>query len=299
MLRTLAVSILVLVITLNFTSAFLRHAKSGLMCPDRPLCYEQVGSSGEATVYRGEESVLFALATKAHRLLATVAGVLVLLLNTMIFRSHSLQPLRPVAVVMVGAVLWLSILGVAAGASLEAGVVLGNLAGGVLLLGATTVLVARLFGWELSPPRGGGGIFVGIALLLMLFLHGGLISSAFSGMSCNTLSGCNGAWWSDNPLVQMQLLHRLLAVVTLLYFLQLLHRLYWGGGQGQRILSLATLSLLIMQILLGVVITLQQLPLVATSLHSLSSQLLIALLAASLAISGSGASTAMENGDHG
>lgn len=121
-------------------------------------------------------------------------------------------------------------------------------------------------------------MLAGAMLLLTMLMQGGMVSAKFAGMACTTLPDCNGYWWSENPLIQMHMMHRFSALVALLYFSVMLLRAFRRGDAGQRNFLLILLLLLFVQTKLGGFMVEGQLPLVATSLHSTFSQLLITAL---------------------
>ncbi len=278
-LRYLVVITVLLVVTLNFTSSYIRHVKSGLECVERPLCYGEVGVTGEAKGFAGVAEGEYHFATMAHRSLAGVIAILVLLVNVLLTRvGGSDSRLRQYAVAMGGAVLWLAGLGIVAGGSLDLWVVMANLLGGMVLLGASALLMTAVFGWEQRFSLQRVVMLAGAMLLLTLFMQGGMVSAEFAGMACTTLPDCNGYWWSENPLIQMHMMHRFSALVALLYFSVMLFRAFRRGDAGQRNFLLILLLLLLVQIKLGAFMVEEQLPLMATSLHSTFSQLLITAL---------------------
>jgi len=278
-IRYLVVITVLLVVTLNFTSSYIRHVKSGLECVERPLCYGEVGVTGEAKGFAGVAEGEYHFATMAHRSLAGVIAILVLLVNILLFRvGGGDSRLRQYAVAMGGAVLWLAGLGIAAGGSLELWVVMGNLLGGMVLLGASALLMTGVFGWEQRFSLQRAVMLAGAMLLLTMLMQGGMVSAKFAGMACTTLPDCNGYWWSENPLIQMHMMHRFSALVALLYFSVMLLRAFRRGDAGQRNFLLILLLLLFVQTKLGGFMVEGQLPLVATSLHSTFSQLLITAL---------------------
>lgn len=302
-LRVLVSLVVALMIILNFNSAFLRHAKSGLECDDRPVCYQQVGSSGEPMLFiESEENWRYHFATNPHRLLASVIAILVLVINVKLFRrgrGESPSKARRYAMAMGGAILWLAGLGIAAGGSLALPVVMGNLLGGLILLLLSVLLLASLLGWKFEVAPGRLILVAGGVLLLTLFLQGGVVSASFSGMACTVLPDCNGRWWSGNPLIQAHMMHRFSVVVALLYFGMLLWRALKEQLVQQRNLLLLLLFLLLVQMQLGVIMVEQQLPLLITSLHSILAQLLIIVLMLQLLSTDADANHSAEIDHHG
>ncbi len=297
-LRYLVILTVLFVVSLNFTSAFLRHAKSGLECVDRAVCYEQVGVSGKAITFAADEADGYHFATKAHRVLATIIAFLVLAVNIVLFRvDRDRFPFRRHALAMGAIVLWLAGLGVVAGPSLESWVVMGNLFGGLLLLMVSTLLMTRVFGWQYEFTLKKIVFLAGGVLLFTLFLQGGMVSTNFAGMACTTVPDCNGEWWSGNPLIQMHMMHRFSAAVALLYFGVILLRAFRRGDSGQRNFLLMLLLLLVAQIKLGGLMVEEQLPLVITSIHSTLSQLLITALLVYFYVTGVRADMGMDGSE--
>jgi len=300
LVRNLAVLTVLLVVVLNVTSSFLRHAKSGLECIERPVCYQQVGVSGQPILFAEDESPRYHVVTVIHRVIASVIAVFVLIINIMLFRKEGGAPLpKRLAFVMGAAVLWLAGLGAATGGSLALMVVMGNQLGGLLLLVVSTLLVVLLLGWELQWSLKKVMILAGGVMLFTLFVQGGMVSSSFAGMACTTLPDCNGEWWSNNPLIQMHIMHRFSALVALLYFGAMLLRAVRRGESFTRNFLLLLLVMLFVQIQLGVVMVEQQLPLLITSLHSLFSQLLIAMVTVYLFVSGARVASITDNTSRG
>ncbi len=300
-LRNLVMMTVLLVVTLNFTSAYLRHAKSGLACDEPAVCYQQVAVTGEMVNFT-ESDGLYHFATMAHRVIALLIAVSVLLLTVRLFRAEreeGVESLKPYAVVMGGAVLWLAGLGAAVGASLQGWVIAGNLLGGLLLLVASSLLLARLLGWELQFSLSKVVLMGGGMLLLALFFQGSIVSTTFSGMICSSLPDCDGVWWSDYPLTQIQMMHRFSAVVTLLYFVGMVLRGLQQGYRHQRWVLLVLLSMLLLQMALGAIMVEQQLPLLITTLHSTLSQLLIAVLVTYLALAENRGTAILGERNHG
>ncbi|MBC8519485.1 MAG: COX15/CtaA family protein [Gammaproteobacteria bacterium] len=296
-IRYLVVITVLLVVTLNFTSSYIRHVKSGLECVERPLCYGEVGVTGEAKGFAGIAEGEYHLATMTHRTLAGVIAILVLLVNIVLIRAgESDARLRKYAVTMGGTVLWLAGLGITAGGSLGLWVVMGNLLGGMILLGSSALLMAGVFGWEQRFSLQRVVMLAGAMLLLTMFMQGGMVSAKFAGMACTTLPDCNGYWWAENPLIQMHMMHRFSAAVAILYFGVMLLRALRRGDSGQRNFLLILLLLLFVQIKLGGLMVEEQLPLIVTSVHSTLSQLLIAALLIYSSVTGVRTEKGIESG---
>jgi len=207
---------LILVILLVSLSAFLRLSHSGIGCPEWPACYGRIGQAPETAptvsgklqatgndAYRQlvqKSTEPLAWATPLHRLVASVLGLLVVFLNLLAFRQ---QRHRLLSLALLGLTVGLAVLGIRSGNLHDPAVVMGNLAGGFLMLG--------LLGWLWfslnsgsgpvplpGPPR--GIVLAAIVLLTGQILLGGLTSANFAALSCQTLPGCQGGWWPGPDL---------------------------------------------------------------------------------------------------
>ncbi|MSQ98559.1 MAG: hypothetical protein EXR85_04590 [Xanthomonadales bacterium] len=250
-LKTLTGITLILVVLLVSLSAYLRLAHSGIGCADWPQCYGRIGAAPETTVTAQEKlratgenayrqlveqsSQPLAWATPLHRLVASVLGLLVLILT---LASMRLKRRRLVSLALLALTVWLAVLGIRSGHLHDPAVVMGNLAGGFTMLG--------LLGWlwfQPSPaasaslpisdpwrerdderwPRHGtvaaagilphasttqlssahpfstraSAVLAGFALMLLAvqILLGGLTSANFAATACATLPDCQGSYW--------------------------------------------------------------------------------------------------------
>jgi cytochrome c oxidase assembly protein subunit 15 len=205
-MKGLAGLALLLVIVLVSLSAYLRLAHSGIGCAGWPECYGNIGAAQsvrtelQERIMEPSSSASMGWATSAHRLIASVLGLIVIVLTVLAIRvkRHRLLMLMVLALTV-----FLALLGLRSGGLHDPGVVMGNLSGGFAML--------ALLGWfwfRLSEP---GGIeahpgmspwFLGlvVAVLVTQILFGGLTSANFAATVCTTLPDCHGNWWPGPEL---------------------------------------------------------------------------------------------------
>jgi len=243
-MKKLATICLLLVIALVSISAYLRLGHSGIGCADWPSCYGNIGVGGEttATVGNAYERLVndatkpMSWATPAHRLVASVLGLLILAMTLWsIWRRQD----RTLSIILLSLTVFLAWLGIYSGGLLSPAVVMGNLGGGFLML--------ALLGWIVfrhDRPRANASTAVWrwtIAALLIMAAQiglGGLTSANFAASACQTIPDCHGSWlpgadlWTAFDLTRehsvsaaglviggaertdIQKLHRLVAVVA-------------------------------------------------------------------------------------
>lgn len=141
-------------------------------------------------------------ATGAHRVIASVLGLVVVFLFVLAIR---IRRHRLLMLAVLGLTMFLAMLGLRSGGLHDPAIVMGNLGGGFAMLGllgwlrfrqsATCPFTEqpRLFPW-----------FLGVALLALvaqIFL-GGLTSANFAANSCTTLPDCHGSWWPGAELLK-------------------------------------------------------------------------------------------------
>lgn len=199
-MKNLAIICLLLVIALVSISAYLRLDHSGIGCADWPGCYGNIGTTGttSATVGDAYERLLadtkrpMSWATPAHRLVASILGLLVV---AMTFLSIRRRQDRTLSVLLLSVTVFLAWLGIHSGGLLSPAVVMGNLGGGFLML--------ALLGWMVfryDRPGSNAGHIVRhwtIAALLILVAQiglGGLTSANFAASACQTIPDCHGSW---------------------------------------------------------------------------------------------------------
>lgn len=205
---------LILVFLLVLVSAYLRLLHSGIGCDDWPACYGRIGETPgqhaepgpfEATPGPGgvgRDGLAPAGATLMHRLVASVLGLLVVLLTVKAFAS---KRNRMVSLALLALTVFLATLGLKSGSLHSPAVVMGNLAGGFSML--------ALLGWVVfaasrpedqtsqSHPRVRGWAVAAIVFLCAQILLGGITSANFAATACQSLPDCHGSWLPGPALV--------------------------------------------------------------------------------------------------
>lgn len=304
---------LLLVILLVSLSAYLRLAHSGIGCADWPACYGQIGELAEGSQVISSENAYariaaqanqpLAWATSLHRLVASVLGLMIVLL---MFLSLKQKRNRLISIVLLGVTVFLAVLGIKSGSLHSPAVVMGNLSGGFLMLG--------LLGWMLfsigddvndrQGPKALPGLLPAMAVLLltMQILLGGLTSANFAATSCQTLPDCQGRWlpgpgvWDAMDLSQthkvtsqghviggqertdIHIAHRLGAVVTAILVL-IVGFLSWRAGGRLRNTGVLVMLLVVAEFGIGIMSVVADLPIGLAVAHNwIAGLLLLALL---------------------
>ncbi len=205
-------------LALNALSAWIRHARGGLGCEPWPACY------GAPAPF---EPPLWA--ALAHRVLA------VAVLATVVWaaaRSWRRRTGRVAAGLALAAVAGLAAIGPLSGDPGREAVVLANLLGGWVLLGALA--------W-LAGPTGRDGMrpsaLAVAALAFLLAANGGLISARFAVDACPALPLCP----APDPGATLHLAHRA-AAIALLAALGWWSRALLRTGSGAAALALAAVA---------------------------------------------------------
>lgn len=302
---------LLLVILLVTLSAYLRLAHSGIGCEDWPACYGQIGEepavsqvvSSENAYQRivAEAEQPFAWATSLHRLVASVLGLMIVLLVVLsLVRKRN----RLISITLLGITIFLALLGLKSGSLHSPAVVMGNLSGGFLMLG--------LLGWMLFNPdkresyhqQGLPGLLPLMAVLFLVIqiLLGGLTSANFAATSCQTWPDCHGKWLPGPALFKafdltrthkispdghvaggeeradIHIAHRLGAVVTTLLILAV-GFLGWRAGGRLRNAGIVLVLLVALEFTIGIISVTSDLPIwLAVSHNWIAGLLLLALL---------------------
>ncbi len=282
--------------------AYVRLSDAGLGCPDWPGCYghlawpTEVHEIEQANQNFSERTVEVHKAWKemAHRYLAGVLSLTVLALFIWSFRQRKLAsyslPLIICFVILFQAALgmWTVTL------KLHPSIVMSHLLGGLTTL-SLLVWLACSRTPSITPYRYAGHVkqwmvVVALVLLLLQIALGGWTSANYAALACVGFPQCNGVWWPDMDFVQamdlfkqygpnyefgvkdgparvaIQMMHRMGFVIVTLYFSWLAFKL--TRNRELMPLGLSLLTLLVLQIILGVINVSFSLPLVVATMHN-------------------------------
>lgn len=284
---------LAMVLTVTSLSAFIRLSRAGLDCADRVACHTQARLAAHSLAVPLADSSAVMAARMTHRVSASAALLVALLIVVMAFARPRRRPIAGLALALLGLVLLLALLGRWSADARIPVVTLANLLGGFLLAGCAWLLL-RGTGTEAAMQRPATlqrwARFAVLALLAEI-AAGGLLSANFAGLACPGLV-CNSpelpwqafaAWRA--PLLDahgitvgaegLQQAHRLgaLLLVTLLVplGLQALH-------QGRRKAATILFGLLLLQVLLGIGLVVTALPMPLALAHNVVAALLLLTL---------------------
>jgi len=287
---------LALVLVITSTSAFIRLSQSGLSCRDWPACY---GARIEVPAVAPSADSTVSIARAAHRIAASVAGILFLVIAALgwrRWRGDSRRAAVIALVVLAGLLAWL---GIYTPSTLPA-VMLGNLLGGMALLGLLAWLWRPEAPGEALPARLRFWISVALALVALQIAFGGLIGARHAALACTGFPGCGGGLWpqgadwrafdpflpndglTDASRQALHLAHRsgALLLAALLAWIGWRHARLRGTP---RALGIALLALIAIQIVLGAAMLLAGFPIALAVLHNALAALVLIVLASMLA----------------
>ena len=310
--RRLALGVTVLALAVAVLGAWVRLTGAGLGCPDWPGCYGRMvvgpdGSRLEAAIEGGK-----AWREMVHRYFAGALGLAILALAVLGVRSRRRGTGGPVAlpVALVVLVAFQAALGAwTVTLRLQPAVVVAHLAGGMAIVG----LLWRLYlGPPVRPSRPRPGwvrpaAAAGVAVLALQIVLGGWTSANYAALACPDFPTCHGSWWPDGDYtagfrpwqesdsgsgfeggvlsvearISIHMVHRIGALVTVLYLTGLCAAALWRGrpDRGLAAATLCVFALLVAQAVLGVSNVWLGLPLgVAVAHNAVAALLLLALI---------------------
>jgi cytochrome c oxidase assembly protein subunit 15 len=296
-LARLVLLILLASLGINLLSAYIRHVEAGLDCADRPACYGQIGTRPEAidgTTIARSALAPQALAKKAHRGMASVLVVLVLLL---VHRSRA--RLRGGAahlpLAMAGLLLALAVIGPASYLKTRPAIATANLLGGMALAALSWRLYLSLAGTarvSVSPVLARLAR-LGLAMLAVQLALGAWLSANFAGLGCTGSDACasggimdafwyfrelaldaNGRIITDRGSAAIRMAHGLGAALTAALLLSGSMLALRHDGP-LRPAALVVLGLLLIQAALGLCALLYSLPLGIVLTHNTVAALLL------------------------
>lgn len=309
--KRLALVAAVLALCVVVLGAYVRLSDAGLGCPDWPGCYGSL-TVPQSEVAIGHALSAFpdkplqahkAWKEMLHRYLAATLGLLILSLFALGWRARKhilVSPWLPSTLLML--VVFQALLGMwTVTLLLKPVVVSAHLLGGMTTLGLLVWISHRQWGVSsrqfLQSCR--LRLFVRGALIILgvqIFL-GGWTSSNYAALACTDFPTCHGVWLPDMDfgnafhfirelgqdadgsaiqlpaLVAIQWMHRLGALVTLLYLGVL--ACYMLRKPQLKALGLFIVLLLLTQISIGIANLVLHLPLVLAVAHNLGAALLL------------------------
>lgn len=274
-LHRVATAAVVVVLVIVASSAYLRQASVRLNCPDWPACTQRITGEDPARAQPAAERA----ARLVHRLSASVAGALVLLIA---YLSSVQQPRGrsdiALSVALVVLTVFLAVLGRWSRTSQAPLVTLGNLLGGMTLLALLHWMRLRTSPTK-APADDAGRLAPAAGTALALALAGVALGALVSGS--HAVPAVRAA--SGELLATAHLLSGLL--VLLLTGTLALHPAARGSG---RSVGVAAFALAIAQAMTGWISTRFDYPLAAALAHNLlAALLLIALVTAAYRYIGS------------
>ncbi|MEO1034460.1 MAG: COX15/CtaA family protein [Pseudomonadota bacterium] len=315
--RRLLGTALVLTLTVVVLGAWVRLTDAGLGCPDWPGCYGLIGvpetaeDIAVANAAYPERPVETGKAWREmiHRYAASTLGLVIVAMAVLAFRNRKdpTQPWRlPLALVAV--VIFQGMLGMwTVTLLLKPLVVMGHLLGGMTTLGIIGWLAAME--WRRIPrpsiefPRLRTLGMAALAALAVQIALGGWTSTNYAALACPDFPTCQTEWWPDmnfregfvmwrglgtdyeggvldNPSrAAIHYTHRLGALVVTALFAILIVAGWRTSSPAVRRATLLVGVALALQIVLGITIVLESLPLaLATAHNGVAALLLLAVL---------------------
>lgn len=312
--RRISTAALLLCAIVVVLGAYVRLSDAGLGCPDWPGCYGQLTVPDEhhetlaAAENYPERPLEAAKAWKEmlHRYLASLLGLLILVLALLSALRRDQGLPRKLPWVLVGLVIFQGILGMwTVTWLLKPAVVTAHLLGGMstfaLLLWLRLSLPSSKPAAPSPPPPAGLRRFAALALALVaiqIFL-GGWTSTNYAALACPDFPTCQNQWWpvadvgesfrlwrglgvnyeygvlDNRQRMTVHFVHRLGAIAVSLVLVALglfLWRRQWRGW------ALAIAATLGLQLIIGISTVLLQLPLWLATAHNAGAALLLAAL---------------------
>jgi cytochrome c oxidase assembly protein subunit 15 len=289
-------------------SAYIRLAEVGIGCDTWPACYAQLNAGLEKkgiTVLTAQgQDVAYYGARVAHRYIATILGVFIVGIFIVALRQgrgRTTSFLVPLAIFSI--TVFLSLLGYYTPTRSNPLITMGNLLGGMALLGLLWWLMQRDTE-HVAVPAGSSGFrplaLCALCLVSLQIVLGGWSSANYASANCPGLLECQGSILqaghvadafnptrkieldSGGQVVQadslglLSMTHRFFALLTAGYLAWMVRKLKTEPALSSTVLVLSIFS--ISQITVGVGMIWLQLPLLMVTLHN--------ALAAGLLLSG-------------
>lgn len=305
--RSLVTLSLLLTLLTVVLSAYIRLAEVGVGCDGWPDCYAQLNPAVEkkgitVLTEEGRDMAHYGART-AHRYIASTLGLFIVAIFIVALRqgrARATTVLVPTAIFAI--TVFLSLLGYYTPSRSNPLITMGNLMGGMALLGML---------WWLMQREAEAGVVIGdvvryrpmvvvaLCLVLLQIVLGGWASANYASANCPDLLHCKGEILAaaqfgdafnpfrkipldntgqvlrDDSLGLMSMAHRLCALLTAAYLAWMVRKLKRQPEFSASVLPLSLFS--ISQVVLGVSMVWLQLPLALLTLHNtLAAGLLLA-----------------------
>lgn len=280
-MRRLLTITIVLTYLLIIFGATVRAFGAGLACPDWPLCHGQWIPPFDLPV----------LLEWGHRLVASVVGFCTLAVMILAFTRPYRARLGRLAVAALALVIVQAVLGgLTVLKLLHFSTVTLHLATGLLFLGLLLWMRLRLASCAYArqvPARTHRLVACALGLLYVQSILGALVSSNYAGLACPDFPTCNGLWIPPlQGLVAYHFVHRGMAFVALGVIAWAVCAVCRHGDRRSRSLAVAIGAGTVLQLGLGIINVLLQLPPAVTIAHTgLAAALFAALVILSYWIS--------------
>jgi cytochrome c oxidase assembly protein subunit 15 len=314
MFKRLALLGAVMALCVVVLGAYVRLSDAGLGCPDWPGCYgtltvpQSQAAIAHAQIIYPDSTVETGKAWKEmiHRYVAGTLGLVVLALFILAWRNKRQIKISPwLTAILLGIITFQAMLGMwTVTMLLKPVIVSAHLLGGMTTLGLLVWIAHRHWGYHsaslIQANHTRWFIRFGLVILFMQIFLGGWTSTNYAALACTDFPTCHGAWipamnFKDAfhlvrnlgqsadgsnltlaSLTAIQWTHRVGAIITLIYlgFLAVNSLKYVQ----LKLLGIALIVLLLIQISLGIANLLLHLPLVLAVAHNLCAAILVTIL---------------------
>jgi cytochrome c oxidase assembly protein subunit 15 len=294
--------------------AYTRLSNSGLGCPDWPGCYgklivpDKVENVNEAYLGRPLEHTK-AWIEMVHRYVASSLGLLILIIAFMSWRKSTLSRIRLFASTLLLLVIFQGMLGMwTVTLLLKPIIVLSHLLGGLTILSLLYWMALEQQPRQNNVINSGNrkllpSVIVGVFILVIQISLGGWTSTNYAALACTDFPTCQDTWWPDmnfkegfilwrglgidyeggvldgSARTAIHMTHRLGALITSLIIITIAIRAIKSGMKNIKITGCAILTLLIVQVSLGIANIKLYLPLsVAVAHNGVAALLLLSLV---------------------
>lgn len=209
------------------------------------------------------------LARIVHRFAASAEALLAVMIVVVCWGArHSWRGGALTAFAIAALTVLLTVLGISTAEGQSPPVTLGNLLGGMALLGSFWLLRLQAGG----VPEGSRSVSIswieaGVLLVALQVALGGLVSAHGAAKACATLPACDGAWWPSDALPRLHMAHRIGAALLLAYWAVLALWLRSRGRAGA-MGAVAVTGMLVAQAALGATVVASGAALAAAVLHN-------------------------------